>query len=238
MNNVICIKWGTKYGPDYVNRLYGMVRRNLSAPFRFVCLTDDTRGLAPGIETLPIPEVDIPQHHQVSPWRKLALFSTALGDLSGKALFLDLDILVVGRLDDFFTYADRFTIIENWTQRGQGIGNSSVYCFEIGKHADVLDDYLAHTDEVHARYSNEQIYLSKKIGDIAFWPEAWCKSFKFHAIPRGVMRYLRAPALPEDCRILVFHGHPNPDEAIVGDYRGKLRKYYKPAPWIADLWKE
>jgi hypothetical protein len=238
MNNVICIKWGTKYGPHYVNRLYGMVRRNLSGPFRFVCLTDDPNGLVEGIETLPIPEVDIPLRHQVSPWRKLALFSPILGDLTGKALFLDLDILIVGQLDEFFTYSDKFTIIENWTQRGQGIGNSSVYCFEIGKHADVLEYYTNHTDEVHAQYSNEQIYLSKKIGDIAFWPEAWCKSFKFHAIPKGIMRYFRAPALPLGCRILVFHGHPNPDEAIVGDYRGKLRKYYKPAPWIADYWKE
>ena len=26
---VLCMKWGTKYGPEYVNRLYGMVRRHL-----------------------------------------------------------------------------------------------------------------------------------------------------------------------------------------------------------------
>ncbi|HAU58261.1 MAG TPA: glycosyltransferase, partial [Comamonadaceae bacterium] len=28
--HVICMKWGTKYGPEYVNRLYAMVRRHLS----------------------------------------------------------------------------------------------------------------------------------------------------------------------------------------------------------------
>ena len=38
---VLCMKWGAKYGPDYVNRLYGMVARHLRRPFRFVCLTDD-----------------------------------------------------------------------------------------------------------------------------------------------------------------------------------------------------
>ena len=27
---VICIRWGQKYGTDYVNRLYGMVARNIS----------------------------------------------------------------------------------------------------------------------------------------------------------------------------------------------------------------
>ncbi len=25
--HILCMKWGTKYGPEYVNRLYAMVRR-------------------------------------------------------------------------------------------------------------------------------------------------------------------------------------------------------------------
>ena len=25
--NVICIKWGTKFGPEYVNKLYKMVEK-------------------------------------------------------------------------------------------------------------------------------------------------------------------------------------------------------------------
>ena len=42
---VLCMKWGTKYGPEYVNRLYGMVRRHLRGDFRFVCLTDRSDGV-------------------------------------------------------------------------------------------------------------------------------------------------------------------------------------------------
>ena len=41
MGNIICMKWGTKYGPEYVNRLASMVRRNTTIPCRFVCMTDD-----------------------------------------------------------------------------------------------------------------------------------------------------------------------------------------------------
>lgn len=33
--NVVCIRWGMKYGAHYVNRLYGMVARHLTPPFRF-----------------------------------------------------------------------------------------------------------------------------------------------------------------------------------------------------------
>ena len=31
---VLCMKWGTKYGPEYVDRLYGMVRRHLAGDRR------------------------------------------------------------------------------------------------------------------------------------------------------------------------------------------------------------
>ena len=49
--HILCMKWGTKYGPEYVNRLYAMVRRHLSGDFNFVCLTDggvhDNLGVNP-----------------------------------------------------------------------------------------------------------------------------------------------------------------------------------------------
>ena len=37
---ILCMKWGTLYGPDYVNVLYAAVADNITVPFRFVCLTD------------------------------------------------------------------------------------------------------------------------------------------------------------------------------------------------------
>ena len=52
--NVLCMKWGTLYGPEYVNRLYGMVARNLRRPFRFVCLTDDASGIRFEVECVAI----------------------------------------------------------------------------------------------------------------------------------------------------------------------------------------
>ena len=57
--NVLCMKWGTKYPADYVNRLYSMVARNIRRPFRFVCLTDDNLGLGANIESFPLPELPV-----------------------------------------------------------------------------------------------------------------------------------------------------------------------------------
>ena len=51
LKNVLCIKWGSKYSADYVNKLYSMVERHLSLSHRFVCLTEDTTGLNSEIET-------------------------------------------------------------------------------------------------------------------------------------------------------------------------------------------
>ena len=49
---VICMKWGTKYGPEYVNRLYAMVSRHLTLDFQMVCLTDNADGIHPNVRCL------------------------------------------------------------------------------------------------------------------------------------------------------------------------------------------
>ena len=41
------MKWGDKYGPEYVNRLYAAAKKNVTGEFSFACLTDDSSGLDP-----------------------------------------------------------------------------------------------------------------------------------------------------------------------------------------------
>ena len=36
MKNVICMKWGTKFSPEYVNILESRVRKNVTGECRFV----------------------------------------------------------------------------------------------------------------------------------------------------------------------------------------------------------
>ncbi len=176
--NVICMKWGTKYTANDVNVLYSMVKRHLTIPYRFVCLTDDIKDINPAIECFALPHIDLPIEKDVSPWRKLGMFSEKIGDLTGKALFLDLDIVIMDNIDCFFSYSNNFTIIENWTQIGQGIGNSSVYCFNIGAHTDVIEYYQNNIQEVTNAYSNEQIYLSKKLKILIFGQNYGAKVLK------------------------------------------------------------
>ncbi|NBY42387.1 MAG: glycosyltransferase, partial [Verrucomicrobia bacterium] len=113
------MKWGTKYGPEYVNRLHSMVQRHLTIPHRFVCLTDNREGLHPGIETFPIPSLKLPAGAPERGWTKLVSFSPDLTDkggpeLKGEVLFLDIDIVIVGNMNSFFEQPGEFLIIRDW----------------------------------------------------------------------------------------------------------------------------
>ena len=108
--NVICMKWGNKFPVDYVNRLYGMVSRHLNRPFRFVCFTDDANNIRTQVEIQPLPALNIPSDTPERGWRKLTVFAQDFGGLSGMTLFLDLDVVIVGNLDDFFAVKGDFLI--------------------------------------------------------------------------------------------------------------------------------
>jgi len=99
---VICMKWGTKYGPEYVNRLHAMVQRHLTLDFQMVCLTDDANGIHPEVRCLPIPPLDLPPGSPERGWTKLVTFAKDLHGLKGTALFLDVDVVIVGSMNGFF----------------------------------------------------------------------------------------------------------------------------------------
>lgn len=238
--NVICMKWGTKYGPEYVNRLYGMVARNLTLPFRFVCFTDDVAGIREEVETRPLPSLDLPEGLPERGWMKLATFQPELGGLQGVTLFLDLDVVIVDSIDEFFSYDAEFAICYDEKKKRQRIGNSSVYRFEIGCCPDVLDYFRENFETVRGSYRNEQAYLSHQMdqkGLLKFWPREWCPSFKYHCVPDFPANLWRAPFIPEGARILLFHGKPEPVDAMAG-ISGKWYRHLRPATWIADYWRD
>ena len=242
--NVICMKWGTLYGPEYVNRLHSMVRRNLSLPHRFACFTDDAASIDDGIETFDLPPINVDPDKAHLPWRKIGLFNKTLGDLEGPTLFLDLDLVIVDTLDDLFAYPGHFVIIHNWTHPNDIVGNSSVYRFTVGADSYVLDRFHSESHQHWIdTYRNSQTFLSHSVKDISYWPAEWCVSFKRHCLPGGIKwhgmptNWMVPSKVPEGAKIVVFHGHPNPDDALCGRWPGGFHKRLKPATWIADYWK-
>ncbi len=242
--NVLCIKWGTKYGPEYVNKLYSMVSRNLSRPFRFVCLTDDAAGIDPKIEVKDIPKVGFADFDERLPWArahgwlKVTSFADPLYDLSGPTLFIDLDVVIVDSIDCFFEPDGEFRVIKEWDKTDE-TGNTSVYRFTIGAHADLIDNLKANKDRILKQVRNEQEYVTGTLaaqGKLQYWPKEWCVSFKRHCMPRGIMSWFRPATIPPGAKIIAFHGKPNPHDVIAGR-SGKWYRRVLPVQWVADNWR-
>lgn len=236
------MKWGKKYGPEYVNRLYNMVSRHLSLPFKMVCLTDDATDINKSIDCYPIPELPLPDGIPERGWKKLTTFGTLYG-LTGTALFLDIDIVITGSLDDFFLYEadkdDAVYIIKDWKKPWRGVGNSSVYRFKIGAFDSLLPYFAQNFDKIRKQFRHEQAFLSNYMHQnhrLAYWPKAWCASYKYHCMRPIPLAYFADPILPADARIVIFHGEINPPDALNGGY-GKWYRYTKPAKWIQDAWR-
>lgn len=243
--HIITLKWGNRYGPEFVNRLAAAVGRHTKEAVTVVCFTDDATGIDPSVVIHPIPEIDLPAADKVTGWRKICLFRPDL-PIDGIGLFVDLDVVITGPLDDFFTFGseDEIPIIHNWVAPHKTwfkpdplIGNSSVFRFKLNHCAFVWEQFHREKDWALATFRPPQSYLTHCIRPkMKFWPAEWVRSFKRHCRPIFPLNLICEPKLPAHARIIAFHGKPDPDEAVDG-YKGKkLHHRSIAAPWIAENW--
>jgi len=124
--NFVCIKWGNKYTPEYVNNLYRMVEKNYTEPFTFTCYTDDTEGLV--CNTHPIPDDGVlhPNYwfgKEKYCWdrSKFLVFNSKewLG-YEGSWCYFDLDVVIQNNIDEIYDLAKRPRIIHvQWQPENQ-----------------------------------------------------------------------------------------------------------------------
>ncbi|MFN4874306.1 MAG: hypothetical protein ACK4V4_00100 [Sphingobacteriales bacterium] len=242
--SVLCLKWGDRYGSEYVNRLYSMVSRNTKRPFRLICFTDDPTGIREEVDVRMMPEFDLPERMRFHPFRRMFIFKPELDGIVGNLLHLDLDLLVTGSIDEFFDFKPEldFVVAENWTQPGQQIGNMSVFRFRAGALTKVWDRFRPDPMAMMDLYRNSQTFVCRTLGKVDFFPSEWCLSFKHSLIPKWPMNFFMAPKLPVDTKIVAFTGKPDIDEAASGKWPvssiwKRLYKHVRPTRWIADHWR-
>lgn len=228
MKQLVCVKWGTMYGPEYVNRLYGMVSRHLRSPFRLVCLTDDRAGIRAEVQCHDLPELGVPHPQRtMGKWRKQVLWgATVPGLVAGEpALFIDLDSVIVGALDDYFSIGapGDVYVARNWARPLEKLGQTSVFRFPVGANPQVLDDFRADPQRIADTYQFEQHYVTAAVkGGVKFWPAAWTRHFRLHCLPPFPLRYFVPARLPAGTRIVTFPGGPNPDDVMVGRWNKRV----------------
>jgi len=228
MCTILCFKAGPLYGAEYVNKLFSMCRRHFSLPFRFVCLTDDATGVLPTIESRPLLDKDFK-----GAWNKLTAFRPEIYDLSGPLLVMDIDVILVGDMNGFFTHPGAFCIGLDWGRRKPQL-QGSIYRFELGSLPHVYERFAAAPQETMAAYRGEQAWLTEHIKDWSAWPSGWSVSYKIHC-RRG--RFL-PPRIPKRAKIINFHGLPKPAEAAHGVWKDRYGKpqVFPKADWVVDAW--
>ncbi len=201
---VICVKWGNKYGPEWVYQLRSMVRRNFAYAHEFVCMTDQ-----------PIGDVNCVPCTGGLPgwWAKVGLHEP--GKFPGTNLYLDLDVVITQDIsaimdvlvDGKVTAPDDFSY--SLINKKQGIGpdmrrllggdgtvNSSVMIWKDDAGRDVWDKFTPEKmDEVHG----DQNWLTQALwpDKLALLPKEWICSYKYDVLRGGKI----AP-------ITIFHGNP------------------------------
>ena len=163
MYNVICVKFGTKYSADFVNKLYYDIKRLTKAEFEFFCYTDDSTGINTEINV--IPPLGKPTLKRV--WNKLRLFDPEM-PLEGKTYFFDLDVKI---LKDPLIHDDerdweKLTLIHSHWKTGKVFDRLSNYDVRINSSVMTWDASNPNMNEFwnHFNTGFRDYYMRKYVG--------------------------------------------------------------------------
>ena len=225
-NHVVCLNWGKKYGPNYVNRLFHAVKNHLSLPHQFWCLTEDATGLNKDIGILPLHESSLEYA-----WNKLVFFQPGLGQLLGTALYFDLDVVITDSINCLFEHRphETFLSVMDWNRPEWPQFNASVLRFELSSHNDIWNDFKNAVDSHVLIKAREWDGYLRSLDKVVYWDgdlryggdQEWIsiryfdpQSLNNHSYPQDwILSYKRqSGTLPPDCKVMVFHGYPKPHE--------------------------
>lgn len=225
MNNVVCLKHGTKFDAGYVNNLYAGVKRNSTVEFTFHCFTDDSSNINNEIICHPLPHTNVNGW-----WQKLYLFSDQL-PIDGRILFLDLDTLITNNIDHYITHNNGFVVLRDLWAKGDNVG-SAIMSFETHKYNHIWKSFIENPTQAIGRLHphGDQKWIQCQQPDRIYWQDLY---------PREILSFKSGcrQGLPNDARIVCFHGKPSIPEAITETT--KIQGFViPPTPWITDFWRE
>lgn len=239
MINIVCLKFGTKYDADYVNKLYRAVVRNTTVDFSFHCFTEDPNGLDENI----IPH-DLPHNLPgVGWWHKLYMFE-ADKEIGGTIFYIDLDTLITGNIDEMLQYDGDFVVLHDFyrilrpNDRDQfGLGREAVgsglMMWKAGNYSHIwstfIKDPVGAVQSLHPHGDQKWIEKQTQHKDRKYFQDLFKNqvvSYKVHC----------RNGLPPNARIVCYHGAPSIPESITNTTRVQ-GMVLNPAPWVKDHWK-
>jgi len=217
---VACVfKTGGDFDSAYVERLARGVHANLNADHKFICLTDATKELSTcvGVDAVVPLQYDWPGW-----WAKMELFA-----LPGSVLCFDLDTVLVDTIDDLGTWIqqprDSLLMLRDFYRGGYASGI-------LGWNGNlkwVLEAFIERcTDHTAWRIHSNALSKVSDGGSQFRGDQEWLRFFLSKQnritvtlaqdIMSGIYSYkvhVRTPgSIPENSRVICFHGRPRPHE--------------------------
>jgi hypothetical protein len=228
---VLCVRFGNKYGRDYVERLRNMVARHMTIPYEFVCLTDDPNPIE-GVRTIR----QNPAGYQKLWWHKVHMFDPNL-DVRGRILYLDLDVIICGNLNKLVTnLKDEFLGIRDFNRKFHATWtmlNSSVMTWLHGTQSDIWEKFMANPASAMRLHGDQDWIWACARTRLKFFPIPVIQSYKWEIRNRDELvqrtgrsgfRFVATDLkVDPELSIAVFHGDPKPENV--------------PDPFVVDNWQ-
>jgi hypothetical protein len=226
------------YPKEYINILYRMVQRHTTIPHEFVLYIggEATRpGACDGID----PAIRIVEIDAIAWWIMTRLWQEHPEGINTKSILcLDLDIVILGSLDAIMRFPSNHACSREYPTGHDAVGaeiramrsgnaNIGVSLIRNGGGAKVWEEYLRagapNWDPLTTRnrgalpLAGQTIINDPNYGiEKDLFPSDWIASYKYQVLKRGI---------PNDCRIVHFHGLPKPHHVIDKE------------PWVKDNWR-
>jgi hypothetical protein len=216
-----CVIHGNGYDWQYVEKLYNMLCRNLSAEVRMHVYTEHDRSVPPHMVKHILEDWGISGPKR-SWWYKMQLFNPA--HFSGDMLYLDLDVVIANSLDwlpahstDYFWTIRDFRYLQ---RRDTVTMNSSVMWFNVDRFAWIWHQF-SHADfkTTIRSYPGDQDSLGAvlDVNQRRFFDDFRFESFRWQCLDGGFDFAKRKHLKPgtgvriqPDTSVVVFHGTPKP----------------------------
>lgn len=206
MLTVACVfvRGHVAFSTEYVERLYSMARRCIARDFEFVCLTDQPKRMPKGVRAV---EIQTPKLGTKGWWAKIELFKP--GRFGGRVLYLDLDVLLLGKLDEIIDYKADFALAPCGAPNFKGAEglavvkrfNSSVMVWDWDSVGDLYRDW---TPAVAKRLWGDQDWIGERCGWATAMPAEW--------FPRLSVRRDR---WGDDAKVVLCKSPKNADAAVM-----------------------
>jgi hypothetical protein len=212
---------GGDFNEKYVRDLAVGINRNLMVPHKTICLTNKPSAYL----RESVDELIRLSHGWPGWWAKMELFG-----LKEPVLYFDLDTVIKGNIDELarsvealpsdslmmlrgFYESDQCSGIMGWNRDMTWL--HSLFCeVELGKSGFESRGNYASLATAHEYYRGDQDFIKEMVKT-----DKRCKVVLAQDIFKGIYSYkvdiMPVGKIPDDTRIIVFHGKPRPAEVTV-----------------------